>query len=115
MNSSAIDLEPWLVIVGSPPRTELALWHLEQQAQNSLAIFSSQSLAESYAQSHCAETSATIQPDRLGLVRTLADCYQRGLRYATLDPSLASCRRVFILRDVLAAIRDQLAQRGDSV
>ncbi len=113
MNSladGAIELEPWLIVLGTAPETTLAIWRIEASGDDSIALFSDRDRAETYARSHCAAEHELILLDTPSLVRVMADCFRQGIRYATLNPTDNSARQVFVLRDVLSAARAKLEQ-----
>lgn len=110
-NSS--ELEPWLIVMGSSPNTTLALWRIEARKEESVAIFSSRALSETYAKEHCSQPFELLHMDQTRLIRVFADCFQRGIQFATLNPSNATAQQIFVLRDVLKAARAALAKPRD--
>lgn len=110
---TSIDLEPWLVVLGEPPDTSVAMWQLAQTSESAVALFSTRENASNYAERHCSPSSSILQLDHTALIRLLADSYQQGARHAALDPTETSTRQVFVLRDVLTAARRFLRETRD--
>ncbi len=124
-NPAAIELEPWLVVLGEEDDASLALWQLEgiqsgavidaerkEHAERplSVAIFSDQPKAVDYAEKCCRVPARTIQVDQTRFLSLMVDCFRQGIRYATLNPGDQTAHSVFVLRDVLRAAKDQLAK-----
>jgi hypothetical protein len=103
-----VDLEPWIIVIGEPPTTSLAMWQVAGQKVASLPIFSAETRARAYALLHCPSPNHVRQMSHKDLIRLLADCYQHGIRYAALDPDGAGCRQMFDVREVLIAAREFL-------
>lgn len=121
-SSPPTELEPWVIVTqcGQDATTsQLAVWRIGgEQAQSALALFSDRAGAEHYAQQFCssAATPATYRIEQftsLQLVAVLAECYRLGMRCAALNPGAESAQRLFVLRDVLTAARQQLRSRGE--
>ena len=106
MSSSAVELEPWVLLLGKGEATTLAIWRISHQQQDALAMFSSCELAEQYAESHYTPPWQPQQLQQDSLVRVFVRCYQQGLHFATLNPTSDSSRQVFVLKDVLRAARE---------
>ena len=106
--ANSIDLEPWLIVQGTPPDTSIASWRIEQDGAAAVAFFSSEERAADYAQLNCPQPHSLVQFDQHALIRLLADCFRQGSRYAALDPTASQARQLFVLRDVLTAARSML-------
>ncbi len=113
MSTSSIELEPWLIVLGQGADSALALWRLDDQQGDALAVFSNEVTAETYAGQNCGDVYRVVQLRELALIRTLADCFGQGIRYATLDPGPSRAQRVFVIRDVLLAARQRLSDQRD--
>ena len=108
MSSATDELEPWVVLLGEGAGASLALWRMQDRQQDTLAMFSERQLAEAYADTHCPLPWQPQQLKKISLIQVLADCYEQGLRYATLNPTRDSARQIFVLREVLRAARESL-------
>lgn len=94
--------------MGEPANARLATWRIEQADSDGLAIFSSASQAERYAESFCTAPWRVFQPERAALIRLLIDCYQAGIRQLVLDPGNDTAQHIFLLAEVLKAARESL-------
>jgi hypothetical protein len=103
------ELQPWVVAVGDAEERSLAMWRLSETEQPALALFSSAGLAEAYAAKHVASCWQVAQPARSALLGVMIECYRQGVRLAVLNPAETSAQRIFNLRDVLRAARQELA------
>jgi hypothetical protein len=103
-----VELEPWLILLGTEDNRSLALWRLESRQEDTLALFSDLRRAEAYAQCYCQPCSEVYRFDRNQFISVLVDCFRQGIRLATLDPSDSAARQVFSIRDVLKAARVRL-------
>ena len=110
-----VDLDPWIVVVGEPPKTTIAVWQIAAGDELSIALFSSPARAEQYASQFCQPPCRALQFTQQQLIQLLADSYQQGTRYAALDPDGNSSRQLFVLRDVLVAARDLLKNSKNSL
>lgn len=122
------ELQPWIVVLGSPARNalaqnslaeqslaeqslaeqSLALWRLSETDQPALALFTSAAQAERYALVNASAAWSVQQPARSALLRIMIECFRQDVQLAVLDPDQATARRIFNLRDVLRAARDEL-------
>ena len=108
-NPAAVELEPWLVVLGEAEDMSLALWQLgdiQARAVNdvdhgdrplSVAIFSDQPKAIDYAVKCCRSPARTIQVDQTRFLSLMVDCFRQGIRYATLNPDDQTAQSVFVL------------------
>ncbi len=87
-----------------------ALWRVQSNDSIAVALFSVRDLAEAYAHANYSNQSQIIQPSRIELLRVLVECFRQGVRYAALDPSATQTRRIFELRQVLAAAKEELTK-----
>jgi hypothetical protein len=110
---TSIDLEPWLVVLGEPPNTSVAMWQLTQTGESLIALFSSRERASEYAERSCSHPNSFLKVEQTALIRVLADSYRQGVRHAALDPTQTSARQLFVLRDVLTAARRFLRETRD--
>jgi hypothetical protein len=108
MTYSAMELEPWVLVLDEERSASLALWKIDQHQQDALAIFSSRQSAEEYARENYSISWRPQQLLRTSLIRVLASCFENEIRYAALNPSAVSSRQVFVIRDVLKAARESL-------
>ncbi len=119
-NSNAIELDPWLVVLGDDVNASLALWQLgdaqasapseKGECSLSVAIFSDQPKALNYSQQCCQGPARTIQVSQTRFLSLMVDCFRQGIRYATLNPGNQTAHSVFVLRDVLKAAKGQLSK-----
>ncbi len=128
MNSTQpSELEPWLILDQTDATAQFAVWRFaaatveggaapnaaaesatDSPRQTALVMFSSRDQAQQYAQQYCTPASSVQQFSRIPLVKLLAECYRRGLRYAALDPGPTQARQLFELASVLLAAKVQL-------
>ncbi len=92
------------------------MWQLasprpDEQAQLTLAIFSTEQKASDYAVNSCSSPWRVIQVARTQFLSLIVDCFRQGIRYATLNPGESTAQSVFVLRDVLLAAKRELASR----
>lgn len=102
------ELQPWLIVQGQGDARSLAMWRLSDLDQPALALFSDAARAERYATAHIAIHWEVSQPARAALLHIMIECFQQQIKLAVLDPDQETARRVFNLRDVLKAARDEL-------
>lgn len=119
-NPSAVELEPWLVVLGESVQASLAMWRLgEVQLRElgdvqssdhplSVAIFSDETKAVDYATNCCQSPASAMQVDQTRFLSLMVDCFRQGIRYATLNPNGQTAQSVFVLRDVLKAAKEKL-------
>ncbi|MEM7476473.1 MAG: hypothetical protein AAF483_15910 [Planctomycetota bacterium] len=108
MMDEGIELEPWVVVLGEAPETELATWNIEANGHPALALFSAKDKAETYAQANCSETGQVLQLGQRELLQVLIDCFNQHTLFAVLDPVGAEARQVFRVKEILAAAKQQL-------
>ena len=101
--SSVHDVQPWVIIQDQSP----ACWRLED-GRSAICLFSEQSRATDYAESSLERGVEIIQPEPELFIRILIECVGAGLEVAALDPGAETARRLFVLRDVLSRIREDL-------
>lgn len=114
-NPNAVELDPWLVVLGSAAESSLAMWRLADEKlppdeQVTVAIFSTEQRANDYAEKCCDATFKVIQVDRTRFLSLMVDCFRQGIRYATLNPGDSTAQSLFVLRDVLSAAKRELAK-----
>jgi hypothetical protein len=102
------EIQPWVVIVESAGDRTLALWQLSETEQPALALFSSAVQAQKYAAEHSGNDWQVNQPERSALLAIMIQCFQQQIELAVLDPDGATAKRIFKLRDVLRAARDEM-------
>ncbi|MCR9293607.1 MAG: hypothetical protein NXI32_12865 [bacterium] len=107
------ELQPWLIILGDPPETQLALWWIQDQNMPSLALFSSEEQAAEYASRNCAEPQMIQQYAGTQLTQILVDCYREGIQYAALNPDQNGVQQVFPLKHVLQAAREHYRRQRE--
>jgi hypothetical protein len=114
-NPSAVELEPWLVAIGSASEGSLAMWRLADDKlpldeQVTVALFSTERRANDYAEKCCDAPYRVVQVDRTRFLSLMVDCFRQGIRYATLNPGDSTAQSLFVLRDVLSAAKRELAE-----
>jgi hypothetical protein len=114
-NSNAVELDPWLVVLGSASNGSLAMWQLADDklptdAQLTVALFSTEQRANDYAEKCCEAPRRAVQVDRTQFLSLMVDCFRQGIRYATLNPGDSTAQSLFVLRDVLSAAKRQLSK-----
>ena len=109
MNSTqSIELEPWIIVEDNNAQRSPALWRVQANDSIAVALFSDRDSAEVYATANYSNPCQIIHPSRTDLLRVLVECFRQGVRYAALDPGATQTRRIFELRQVLAAAREEL-------
>lgn len=103
------ELQPWIVVQGDADTRTLAMWRLSELGQPALALFSDAPHAEHYATAHISDHWEVSQPARAVLLRIMIECFQQQIELAVLDPDQDTARRIFKLRDVLKAARQELS------
>lgn len=103
------ELQPWVVVLEDAQERSLAMWRLSDTQQPALALFSSAALAESYAAKHVDSNWQVTQPARTALLGLMIECYRQDIQLAVLNPAETSAQRIFNLREVLRAARQELA------
>lgn len=101
-------------MVTAGDQAEVCTWRVRDTGDEALAIFSTQALATTYAETHCTQEYRIVQTDKIQLARLLADSFREQMKYAALDPQADSVRQLFVIRDLLAAARDQFSQQRPS-
>ena len=96
-NSSAVELNPWLVVLGDAADGTLAMWRLSEEKlsteeQLTVALFSTEQRANDYAEKCCGAPRRVIQVDRTRFLSLMVDCFRQGIRYATLNPGDATAQ-----------------------
>ncbi len=112
---NAVELEPWLVILGDAAHGSLAMWRLAdeklpREEQLTVALFSTESRANDYAEKCCEGPHCVMQVDRTRFLSLMVDCFRQGIRYATLNPGDSTAQSLFVLRDVLSAAKRELSR-----
>ena len=105
---NANELQPWIIVLDSPDQQSLAMWRLSESDQPALALFTSAAQAEGYAMANASDAWSVQQPARPALLRIMIECFRQHVELAVLDPDQATARRIFKLRDVLRAAREEL-------
>lgn len=101
--SLSMELEPYLLCRTQQQRLQCATWQLAD-GQKALALFQGLDEARRYAQAAALDdTWKLFRPDRWQLRVVLEHCVADEVWFAVLDPEAASARRIFDLRQVLAA------------
>lgn len=98
-------------MVTASDQAEVCTWRVHDTGEEALAMFSTQALATSYAEAHCAQEYRIVQMNKIKLARLLADSFRQQMKYAALDPQADSVRQLFVIRDLLAAARDQFSEQ----
>lgn len=114
-NPNAVELEPWLVVLGPVTECSLAMWRLADDKlpadrQMTVTLFSTEQRANDYAEKCCQEPRKVIQVDRTRFLSLMVDCFRQGIRYATLNPGDSTAQSLFVLRDVLSAAKRELTR-----
>ena len=100
------EIHPYVIYRIDRGRLECALWQLVG-GQQAIALFLSGDAATSYRESARLGAGWEIfRPDKGVLLRLLKSCAQGGIGYAVLDPDLETAKRVFVLREILGAVRE---------
>ncbi|MDX1928886.1 MAG: hypothetical protein SFV81_20315 [Pirellulaceae bacterium] len=115
-NPNAVELDPWLVVLGSAAEGSLAMWRLADEKlpteqQITVALFSTEQRATDYAEKCCDAPYQLIQVDRTRFLSLMVDCFRQGIRYATLNPGDSTAQSLFVLRDVLSAAKREFAKQ----
>jgi hypothetical protein len=99
------EIQPYLVYRTSGRQVECALWALETGAK-SLALFLTAEAAGRYLDTAGLRPAwKAFRPGKPELLKILEHCLQVGVDYAVLEPDNDEARRLFDLREVLAAAR----------
>ena len=114
-NPNAVELAPWLVVLGRDAEGSLAMWRLADEKlpaaeQLTVALFSTEQRANDYAAKYCGASQRVVQVDRTRFLSLMVDCFRQGIRYATLNPGDSAAQSLFVLRDVLSAAKRELTQ-----
>ena len=114
-NANAVELDPWLVVLGEADDSSLAMWRLADEKlpvheRVTVALFSTEQRANDYAEKCCEATCRVIQVDRTRFLSLMVDCFRQGIRYATLNPGDSTAQSLFVLRDVLSAAKRELSK-----
>lgn len=114
-NSNAVELDPWLVVLGEAANGSLAMWRLGDERlsadeQLTVALFSTEQRANDYAEKCCQAPRRVVQVDRTRFLSLMVDCFRQGIRYATLNPGDSTAQSLFVLRDVLGAAKRELSK-----
>jgi hypothetical protein len=112
-NPNAVELDPWLVVLGEAADGSLAMWRLGDERlsadeQLTVALFSTEQRANDYAEKYCEAPRRVIQVGRTPFLSLMVDCFRQGIRYATLNPGDSTAQSLFVLRDVLNAAKRDL-------
>lgn len=103
------EIQPYLVYRNSGRQVECALWALDS-GPKSLALFLTAETAGRYLDTAGLRPAwKSFRPPKAELLKILEHCLQVGIEYAVLEPDNDEARRLFDLRQVLAA-----AQADDS-
>ncbi|MEM8733223.1 MAG: hypothetical protein AAGG44_03315 [Planctomycetota bacterium] len=107
---TSMELEPWIVLVGSESEAQPALWKVSGQANPAIAFFSSEAAASSYAMEAFdgAQVTSLKHCDRTGMLRLLIECHKQNIELVALDPRQGETKKVFQIAEVLKAAREQL-------
>ncbi len=98
------ELNPYLLYRIDGEQGDCALWQL-QEGPRALALFLSEASASSYK--YAAGLGGEwriLRPGRAPLIELMKTCFQQGIDYAVLDPSRDQAKRIFNIREILAAI-----------
>jgi hypothetical protein len=98
-NPNAVELEPWLIVLGDGALASLAMWRLALNQELSVALFASRDTAQAYCDSCCEGPAKILQVDRTRFLGLMVDCFRQGIRYATLNPGDSTAQRLFVLRE----------------
>jgi hypothetical protein len=114
-NPNAVELDPWLVVLGDTADGSLAMWRLADEKlpadeQLTVALFSTEQRANDYAEKCCDAPQQVVQVDRTRFLSLMVDCFRQGIRYATLNPGDSTAQSLFVLRDVLSAAKRELSK-----
>jgi hypothetical protein len=98
------ELNPYLLYRVDGEEGNCALWQLQEGAR-ALALFLTADNAESYKQAAGLTGDWRIlRPGRQVLVELMKSCFEQGIDYAVLDPTRDKAKRIFNIREILAAI-----------
>ena len=101
------EIQPYVVYRIDGGQMECALWQFVEGHQ-ALSLFLSGDAASSYWESAILGAVWKIfQPDKGVLLRLLRGCAQAGIGYAVIDPDLETAKRVFVIHEILSAVREQ--------
>ncbi len=114
-NPDAVELDPWLVVLGEPATSSLAMWRLADEKvpaeeQLTVALFSTELRANDYAEKCCEAPRKVVQVDRTRFLSLMVDCFRQGIRYATLNPGDSTAQSLFVLREVLGAAKREFSK-----
>jgi len=107
------EIQPYLVYRRSGRQVECALWALDTGSK-SLALFLTAEGADRYLDTAGLRPAwKAFRPAKAELLKILEHCLQVGVEHAVLEPDNDTARRLFDLRQVLAAARaDESAGHG---
>jgi hypothetical protein len=98
------EILPFIIYRLSNGELECALWQL-QEGQKALAVFLTADNAAAYHQANRLGTEWKIfRPQRMALLEVLRACSQADIGLAVLDPDLKQAKRVFDIKEILAAV-----------
>jgi hypothetical protein len=98
------EINPYLLYRVEGDQGDCALWQL-QEGPRALALFLSEASALAYRQTAgLGQEWRSLRPNRAGLLELMKACFQEGIEYAVLDPEKEKAKRVFNIREILAAI-----------
>ena len=106
---SAMELTPWIVLLGEGETVTSALWQIQQLATPAIALFSDESQAIHYNELHCHAAGRVLQLERTAVIRLLMEVFRQGVHYAALNPTETGARQLFVIREVLQAARSELS------
>lgn len=105
----AFELEPWIVVANVAGDTVLQLWEVTELNEKALAIFSEEQLANDYAQATKLDDFQVLRFDQASMLKALIQCYSDGIKYLALNPSQSDVAKMFVVKDVLRAAKQQLS------
>src|SRR5438132_8498258 len=97
-------LNPYLLYRIDGGDGDCALWQL-QEGPRALALFLTPASADLYKQAAGLGADwKVLRPARAALMELMKSCFQQGIDYAVLDPTRDQAKRIFNIREILAAI-----------
>ena len=114
ISGGSMELEPWIVVSNHGGENSIQLWAIAGTEQQAFAIFSNESGAQEYADAIGLSEYQLLQLDQSKLLKTMIDCYRNKIEFAALNPTQQKTSKLFKIKDVLAAAKDQLERARDS-
>lgn len=104
----AVELEPWILAAQLAGESSLQLWEIAELQQNALAIFSDEQKASEYARSVGLVDYQVLQAQQPMFLKILIECHEQEIKHVALNPSGSEVSRLFVIKDLLQAAKQQL-------